>query len=228
MIGLLPAAGKAERMHHLPKYLLPVPGGYLLEHHVTGMRAVGCEPVWVGCNLDNIGLIFDYTEDSAYVYIPDTHDTMTQTVLGVRLHIAPDEKVLFSMPDTYWDSPNVFLPLQMALENGADIAVALFVARFDQRNGGMCRITGNQVTEVVDKPGNGDWRYIWGALAWTSTFWDYMQPEDPHIGYALPRAIAAGLDVRGVLCDGDYWGFGTPGDYFSCLRSLGETVHAPA
>lgn len=225
MIGILPAAGKATRIHGLPKYLLPIEDTYLLVWHLRNMRAVGVNSVHIGTNADNLEFIHPRLLD-AWAYIPRSYATMTQTVLGARLHIKPDDNVLFAMPDTYWTAPGVLLPLQMALWNEADVAVALFKTRPGQRNGGMCRIRGNQISEVIDKPTNGNYRFIWGALAWTPTFWEYMQPDDPHVGYALPRAIADGLDVRAVLCDGEFWDCGTPEDYFACIRSTTEKSYA--
>jgi len=49
--------------------------------------------------------------------------------------------------------------------------------------------------------------------------WPLIDVEDPHVGYALPRAIRAGLDVRGVVLNGTYWDCGTPDDYFDCIAA---------
>jgi dTDP-glucose pyrophosphorylase len=223
LIGILPCAGTATRIHGLPKFLLPVPGGYLLQRHISGMRAAGCEQVLIGGNPNNLELLFDYG-DGAWCYIAEPRETMTQTVLSLRDHI-PDlnAPILFSMPDTYIPNASVYQSLQSVLNDGAGVAVALFKARPGQHTqGGVCSILEGQVVGVIDKPETlpiGA-RHIWGALAWTPVFWQHLDPADPHVGYGLPRAIAAGLDVRAVVCDGGYWDCGTPERYFECIRSI--------
>jgi dTDP-glucose pyrophosphorylase len=149
-------------------------------------------------------------------------------VLSSGEHLRSDS-ILFSMPDTYMPDASVYQSLQSALNDGADVAVALFKARYDQhRQGGMCRMEGNQVVEVIDKPEHrpNGFGYIWGALAWTPTFWQHLDPADPHVGYGLPRAIAAGLDVRAVVCEGGFWDCGTPERYFECIRSISTQPEA--
>lgn len=224
MIGLLPAAGNATRINGLPKYLLPVPGGHLLNRHICGMRAVGCTAILVGSNSENERLLKRYAED-AHVYYAFEHRTMTATVLSSRVHYGRNENILFSMPDTYWNSPAVYLPLQMALESGADVAVALFQARPGQQaEGGAVQVAGGQVLDVIDKTDECGYPYIWGALAWTPKFWAHLDADDPHVGYGLPRAITAGLDVRAVVCAGQFWDCGTPERYFACIRALDKVA----
>lgn len=72
---------------------------------------------------------------------------------------------------------------------------------------------------VIDKPPVCAYPWIWGVLAWKPAFWPLIDVEDPHVGYALPRAIRAGLDVRGVVLNGTYWDCGTPDDYFDCIAA---------
>lgn len=226
MIGILPAAGKASRINGLPKYLLPIRDTYLLDWHTTGMNAVGCARIMIGVSPQSASILLDLVP-GRMLYLAQHRATMTQTVLSALNVVDRQQSVLFSMPDTYWQSPNVFLPLQLALTNGADVAVALFKVRPGQKYGGMCRVEGNQVVEVIDKPEHTDLGYIWGALAWKPAFWGCLDAHDPHVGYGLPRAIAAGMDVRAVLCDGGYWDCGTFGEYFDCLQH-NEEIHAPA
>lgn len=218
MIGLLPAAGNASRIYGLPKYLLPLPGGYLLQRHTNLMKDAGMSTIMVGTNPDNIGLIYDYVDSDVFVYLANQRETMTETVLSSGYQM---DAILFGMPDTYIEDVQVYQKLHDAIEDGADVAVALFKARPDQhQQGGMCRVANGRIINVVDKPKQTDLEYIWGALAWRPVFWDYLKPDDPHVGYALPRAIAAGLDVRAVMCEGNYWDCGTTERYFECIRAM--------
>lgn len=221
MIGILPAAGTAARIYGLPKFLLPIPGSYLMRWHLDGLHAVGCAPVIISTSAANYLLLAQYVGDDAQVTIAGRHATMTQTVLSVYDNGYKDDAVLFAMPDTLWTDHYVLPYLTDAIHDGADVAVALFEARPGQHaQGGMCRVEGNQVTEVIDKATAPTFPHIWGALAWRPTFWANLKPDDPHVGYALPRAIAAGQDVRAVLCAGEYHDCGTPDRYFACIRAL--------
>lgn len=219
MIGLLPAAGKAERMHGLPKFLLPIGDSYLLERHVELMRQTTSN-IWTALQPDT----FEYFQDFILTntYTPIHFDTMSETVLSFRNILEKDKPILFGMPDTYIEDNKAYRKLATALDNGADVAVGLFNIRPGQYNGGLCRLSGNQVAEVIDKPGEPmpDFCHIWGAIAWQPNFWTYIQAEDPHVGYALPRAVADGKDVRAVVCEGAYWDCGTPADYFECIRRV--------
>jgi dTDP-glucose pyrophosphorylase len=223
MIGILPAAGSASRMNGLPKFLLPIPGGYLLEWHIARMAAAGCDRVNIGAAPHN----HDLTNRSirglskAQTWIAYAHDTMSQTVLGGYTHTT--DPVLFGMPDTYFDDHQAYNKLAAALADGADVAVGLFTVRPGQyRKVGMCRTYDDQVVAVVDKP-EVDYSFLevaWGVLAWKPTFWKCIYAVDEHVGFALPRAIEAGMDVRAVRMDGLYFDCGTPDEYFECIQHL--------
>lgn len=223
MIGLIPAAGTASRIHGLPKYLLPVGDSYLLKILIDRMSIFGEYTVWVVANPANRSNIDVYCA-GAYPHTAETWDTMTQTVLSAR-SIALESNVLFGMPDTYFEDANAFTKLAAALDNGADVAVGLFWARPEQRQHvGMCGVEAHnaiapnlKVVSVIDKSQTTDMFHLWGCLAWTPTFWQFLKPEYLHVGYALQPAIDAGLDVRGVLMDGQYWDCGTPQSYFDCV-----------
>lgn len=224
MIGLIPCAGSATRIHGIPKYLLPVPDGYLLQILTLRMGMIA-RSIAIGANTLNYMQVTTYAPSKASVYIADHYGTMTETVLSGKGYASIDgvitENTLFAMPDTYIEDDACFAKLADTIHNGADVAVGVFYARTDQHlKAGMCRLDGERVIEVVDKPAKTDMRWLWGALAWKPTFWDYMQPEDAHVGYALPRAIAAGLDVRAVRMTGGYFDCGTYDEYAELTNYL--------
>jgi hypothetical protein len=221
MIGLLPAAGNATRINGLPKFLLPVPGGFLLDRHVASQYAAGATQVYVGANPQTAPLLCKYAPDAS-VYLARHYATMSETVLSAYDDINADGYpfVLFGMPDSYVPD-TTYTRLTRALHDGAQVAVAVFPARSGQhRRGGMCRLDGARITEVVDKPQETGLTWIWGALAWKRPFWACIAPEDPHVGYALPRAIADGLIVHAVTFDDPYFDCGTVDEYFNLVRHL--------
>lgn len=223
MIGILPAAGNASRMNGLPKFLLPIPGGYLLEWHIARMAAAGCDRVNIGAAPHNHELTNRSIRglSKAQTWIAYAHDTMSQTVLSGYSN--PLEPVLFGMPDTYFDDHQAYNKLAAAIDDGADVAVGLFIALQSQRSKlGMCDFdySSQQITAVEDKPDFTNLSWAWGVLAWKPTFWKCIYAVDPHVGFALPRAIEAGMDVRAVRMDGLYFDCGTPDEYFECIQHL--------
>lgn len=228
MIGILPAAGKAERIHGLPKFLLPVGDSFLLELHVKRMLAAGCKEVLVGATWGNDQIVTEYVPEGAHMYVARDHETMTATVRSARYahedNWHEEHNVLFGMPDTYWEFPMVYKGLAYSLDIYT-VVMTVFRARPGQhRNGGMCRINedNNRITEIIDKPENTDLEYIWGALAWRPEFWQYLKSSDAHVGFGVQRAIEAGVEVRAVYCEGGYWDCGEPASYFEMIRAITE------
>lgn len=218
MIGLIPAAGHAERLHGLPKFLLPIGDSYLLDILVRRMQAAGISRILVGANSENFDLVCRYAPDCT-VYCVDSQ-TMSETVLAAREYFDVDEDVYFGMPDTYWPMDGDFRALGNHLF-GAQIAVGLwYTDPVDRPKRGMCEIDGWQVRQVVDKPAATELSEGWGILAWKPDFWRFIAPDMPHVGYALQGAIDAGLQVDAVRLGGKFWDCGTLDEYHDCLHAL--------
>lgn len=217
MIGILPCGGTASRIFGIPKALLPTPRGVLIDVLAERMQPV-CDHLFTGARSNIYGMLSGRLDSASHtVYLANTA-TMSQTVL-LAARYSPDQSAVFGMPDTWFDDDQAFVKLAEAIEAGADVAVGVFRARYDQhRRGGMVDFSGDRVREVVDKPEVSGLAWIWGALAWRSSFWPLIRADDPHVGYALPRAIAKGLNVRPVILNGAYWDCGTPDEYFDCIE----------
>lgn len=226
MIGIIPAAGKATRMGGIPKFLLPAPGCISLLDRLrllmlaTNSPTRAVDRVIVLGNPQNIEIIEQNVSSDVRLATVMTR-TMSQTVIAAHHIYEVDPIILFGMPDAYIADDYAFIKLCDTLGQGADVAVGVFQTRPEQRSKlGMCRVEGFKVTEVIDKPAETDLIWAWGVLAWKPVFWQHIHADEPHIGYALPRAIAAGLDVRAVTMDGGYWDAGTPSEYFALIRHL--------
>lgn len=216
MIGIIPAAGSASRMFGLPKMLLPTPRGVLIDVLAERM-AVTCDHLYTGTRSGLYGMLAGRLATDAHtVYLANTA-TMSETVkLAERFTVGA--YVAFGMPDTLFEDDTAYSKLIAALDAGADVAVGVFRVRHGQhQRGGMVDIDGDRVRAVVDKPETCSLAWIWGVLAWKPALWPLINPATPHVGYALPRAISAGLDVRPVILNGPYWDCGTPEEYFECI-----------
>lgn len=222
MIGIIPAAGCATRINGIPKYLLPIPGGILIDVLHSRMRAADADQVLVGVGPHSSESL---RTENRLLYTVNTQ-TMSETVLAARQHFDdPDESVLFGMPDSYWLDEHVYQRLASDIDNGALVSAALFETSPAQRHKlGMCDVAFDgddlRITHVVDKPQDTTLHLAWGAMAWRAGFWKYIQPSDPHVGYALHRATEAHQNVRAVLVYGPYFDCGTPEEYFACIRKL--------
>jgi dTDP-glucose pyrophosphorylase len=176
-----------------------------------------CDHLYTGARSTVFGMLSGRLSSPTHtVYVANTA-TMSQTVRLAERY-APDTPVVFGMPDTWFDDEQAFVKLAAALDAGADVAVGVFRARYGQHTrGGMVDFSGDQVRAVVDKPERSGLGWIWGVLAWKPKLWPLIDPASPHVGYALPVAIAKGFDVRPVILSGAYWDCGTPDDYFDCI-----------
>jgi UTP-glucose-1-phosphate uridylyltransferase len=228
IVGLIPAAGKAERIDGLPKFLLPSKDGFLLEELCDRMLAGGAEQILIGANPENRAIIERYAPKEAVVYSVNTSN-MSQTLLAARTWCG-DRTVLFGMPDTYWTPKYIFDGMLSRLDKLPVIA-ACWQARDDQLIGklGMVRIENKfldksfemqvpVISDVVDKPNRVIYKSVWGALAWKPEFWDCVQPGDAHIGYAMQRALARQMIVGAAMQPGSYWDCGTRAEYFRLAR----------
>ncbi len=224
MIGIIPAAGHSERMYGLPKFLLPVAGGFLLERLCSRMTDVGTANIdrilfgTLPTNCDLVGGIL--RRDFWQPYWVET-ETMNETVLAARQY-AGDQDVLFGMPDTYWTDGYVYQRLAEVLNDEAGViaSVALWntPSEYKVKRGMVETTADNRIIDVLDKPKGQSLTLGWGAIAWQTLFWRYIRPEDAHVGFALQRAIDDGKRVQGVVMDGKFWDCGTPDEYFDCIR----------
>lgn len=224
IIGILPAAGGATRLHGLPKFLLPTADSYLLDRHIRRLRDTGAR-VWIGASKATLPFVKPYAEGCAIATV--TSETMTETVLAAR-KAAGDDVTLFSMPDTHWTDPNVFPGMLNRIEDmSADIAIAVWRIRPDQVGKlGMVDMQNNHAREIVDKNPQSGLEWAWGAMAWTPRFWDFIKPEQPHMGYALQAAIDVGVKVWCVPMEGFYWDMGTYSEYALYCSSVAEMMYA--
>jgi len=225
MIGIIPAAGKAERMNGLPKMLLPTPHGTLINVLMYRMKYSSLlTRIAIGASESTYAFLRSVPNMYFQTHKVKT-ETMSETVLLMREYVNGNEPVFMGMPDTYFEDVFAFVKLAAALQNGAEVAVGVFQTRPEQRSKlGMVEIAGDEVLHVYDKPTQTDLTWAWGVLAWKPRFWDLISASDPHVGYALPRALAAEMDVRAVRMDGGYWDCGTPEEYFDLITYLHQRV----
>lgn len=224
MIGIIPIGGHATRMNGIPKFLLPVGDTFLLAKLYREMQEAGAETIAIGVKASNRALVEQNVPDDALIYEVNT-ETMSQTVLHARQYIDMTQPVLFGMPDTYWTTPNMYPQLVERLGGAVAIAGLWHTPPAYTHKRGMCStyMTKDRdlfLREVIDKPQEKNSIWAWGAIAWREKFWQYINPYDKHVGFALQRAIDAGHYVRGHTREGQFFDCGTPDEYYDCIRSI--------
>lgn len=222
MIGILPAAGKAERLMGLPKFLLPVGDTFLLSFHIQGHERAGVERIIIGTSRPFYPLLCEYAHDRAMIYPVQTL-TQSETVLTARRFYG-ERPALMTMPDTWFEDVTVLERLVKTVEEGrAIVAAALWPIRSDQQGHlGQCLSRDGLIEDVIDKDPDCPYLYAWGAMAWSQSFWPFIKPEDPHPGYAMQRAITAGVRPRAVFADGPFYDLGTFAQYQRLCVDLQE------
>lgn len=229
IVGVIPAAGKATRLDGLPKYLLPTGESFLLDTLCQRMKNAGVDRILIAANPENRGVIERYAPDECIV-ISINSRTMSETVLACQ-EFAGSNHVLFGMPDTWWQREEQLykLLLDPLVKHKQPVSVAVWKARPEQTQkiGMVATATRKvdsrtilEITDVVDKPAKTDLTYGWGAMAWSVDFWKHINADDPHVGYAIQRALARGVMVEAIPCIGNYYDCGTRKEYFQAVRNF--------
>jgi choline kinase len=218
MDAIIPAAGLASRMRGIPKFLLPCDHLYttLIEKHIEYLLPI-CETIWIPTRpemillLDSLGLAKD-----RIVILPVQTENMTQTI-GKVLKISNSSHFFLAMPDTYFSGEKPYI----RLNNSPKIAdLACWEIRAEQKGKlGQVLIEKNFITDVQDKNLNCDYIYSWGALTFSKKLLEYSSELDPHIGFAVKKAVIEGESITSKIINGKYYDCGTPNEYVSLLKS---------
>lgn len=219
MDAIIPAAGSASRMRGIPKFLLPCDSQYttLIERHLSAILDI-CETVWIPIRPDLVSLLTSLgLQSDRVVLLPVTTQNMTQSVLSV-LRLATADEFMMVMPDTYFLGEQPYPAL-----NSIDglVRLALWEIREDQRGRlGQVLLDGDRVLAMRDKEPNCDFRHAWGAMAFAKNLRNHMVTTDPHIGFAVQRAVEEAVPVEARMMAGSYFDCGTPLEYLEMLSQV--------
>lgn len=247
VIGLMPAAGRGERLGPLPcsKELLPLgfrqtPGGpapkvashYLLER----FRAAGIQRVFMVIHEAKTdvarylktGELADVS--LAYVVIPGSRsvpETLDRAWPFVR-----DARVALGFPDIVFEPADAFARLLERQEaTGADLVLGLFPTQRHQTTDMVELGPDGRVRRIEVRPQTTALRYNWLIAVWGPAFTRHLHEtvasaasareggREFQIGAVVQAAVESGLHVEGVeLPDGTFRDVGTPGDLAAALR----------
>lgn len=212
-VGLLPCAGKAERMMGLPKFLLPVGDTYLLKWHVRQMMATVATVISIP-NPENRALLQEYLGWIDIIAPAVETLTFCETLCQVR-PLCGSQQVVMSLPDTFvnGDARDNLPDLQEALDRHPDWDAAVLAFELNPWQVGRLGLLElddkHLIQRVHDKDATRTTGLIWGAAAWRTSFWKHIKPEHKHLGIAFETARTGMVRGRGTFYD-----CGTPEEYY--------------
>jgi glucose-1-phosphate thymidylyltransferase len=245
VVGLVPAAGRAERLGPLPvsKEVLPVgidgagrrletAAGRLLRQLAVGgvgrVFVVLDEAKW-----DVARYLGDGSElglDVAYLVVrrsPSTPGTVDRAFAHVR-----ESTVAFGFPDILLRPDDTFARMLHRLgETGADAVLGLFPADRPEKVDMVDVDRAGRLRRIVVKPERTELELAWIAAVWSPAFSSYLHDQlaagaqaeggkrELYVGDVVQSAARDGLHVDTVAFpDGAFRDLGTPEDYLRALR----------
>lgn len=212
-------------MGGIPKFLLPNRQGRSLLHtHVSMGVGVPQIVVVTRPDLQNFVKSLLGSHGNNAVVLRASTQTMSETVHFALESFPAIQRFVVGLPDTAVLPEIPYRKLLDALEFG-DLAVAAYPTRPDQAGRlGALRIEGNRCVEVKDKdPSAASWSHHWGAVAFKrGVFSAFSDPRHPHVGFALERAVSAGIEAPIAHFGSSYFDLGTVSELMAYFRQFAE------
>jgi glucose-1-phosphate thymidylyltransferase len=254
LLGLIPAAGRAERLGPLPcsKELLPigfretprgpvpkVAGHYLLER----LRAGGVRKAFMVLHesKSDVPRYFGTGEIAgvalAYLSIPGS--ASVPETLDRAFPFVEDALVALGFPDVIFEPVDAYARLaERQAATGADLVLGLFPAERCQTTDMVELGPDGRVLRLEVRPESTALRYNWLLAIWGPAFTRHLHEavgrapageRELQIGAVVQSALDAGLHVEGVeFPDGSYRDIGTPGELAAAMREHARTDPGPA
>jgi len=243
ILGLIPAAGRAERLGRLPcsKELLPIgfretPPKVACHYLLDRFRAAGIrraflvlhESKWDVARYFGTGAMADMA--LAYLSIPGSRSV--PETLDNAFPFVQDSLVALGFPDCLFEPADAYARLlERQATTGADLVLGLFPTE-------RCRSTDmvdcgpdGRVRRIEVRPESTSLRYNWLIAVWTPVFTKHLHeavrssPQEGgelQIGAVVRSAVESGLHTEGVeFPDGWFRDIGTPGDLAAAVRAPG-------
>ena len=214
---ILPAAGLAERMGSIPKFLLP-----------TGNERENLLSRWIASSSGYVDKVVIATNFLFFDYLNEMYANSTIEVKLVKSRSMAEtvkmqvctENTIVAMPDTYISNPDEFFRVSDDFFNrrNSSLGVSLWNIKDHQRGKvGQVQTREDRILQVIDKDRACLFPKFWGALSFTPAFHNHISHEDPHLGVSINRAIANEMEVRALVMNGTYNDCGTILEYKELL-----------
>ena len=251
IVGLIPAAGRANRLAPLPfsKELYPI-GSMRISTENDPRPRPACHYLLEKMCLANIAKAYivirqgkwdipGYFQDGSilgmhlgYLIVGETSGP--PYTLDAAYPFVRDAIVAFGFPDILFEGDRAFHQLLQARCN-AEVVLGLFPADQPEKMD-MIAIDGNgRVTDLVIQPLQTKLKYSWDVAIWTPDFTEFMHeylaareahgsnPTELSVGHVIQAAIREGMPVDGVvISDQPYCDIGTADGLVKAIRRFGS------
>jgi glucose-1-phosphate thymidylyltransferase len=166
LVGVLPAAGRAERLQPLTgsKELLVVGGRPVLEYAVERMRAAAADEIRVVTRPDKTDVRVR-AEALGLTVVDAEPATLAASIAAGVESLDPDDVVLIGLPDSIWHPVDGFARLLAALAPGMDLVLGVFRSSEPERGDVVDVGAGGVARSVAVKPAAPAGDLVWGAVA---------------------------------------------------------------
>jgi glucose-1-phosphate thymidylyltransferase len=206
VVGVIPAAGRAERLQPLrgSKEVLPVGGKPVMDYLVANMRAGGCTHLRVVTREGKRDVIRHARELGAETVIASPR-TVSESILAGTEGLAAGDVLLIGFPDTIWDPRDGYAQLIREVVEGCDVALGLF--RIAPAELSRCDVVvfgeENTIEQIDVKPRRPRSDWIWGCAAVRADIAQGLCCTDWPGGY-FDLLCREGASVKGVRLS-DVW-----------------------
>lgn len=180
-IGIIPAAGTANRFNGLYKELLPVNDTRsIIDYTVNAMVEGKADQIIIVTSARKISILAEYKPQLLYTLQTEKRDIWGAMLAGLRYQA---DEYIFGMPDTIYPA-DVF-----SREMDGDLMLGTFYTDMPQRFG---MIRGDKVVnKEAGKAGDA-----WGVLMWSEKVADYWNAHSERIE-SYTQAINEAMSVFG-------------------------------
>lgn len=214
VVGLLPAAGSASRLRHIPcsKEILPV--GFArsgrdgrprpraaAEYLLDGMSEAGAGrvfmvlregkwdiPAFLG-NGGRFGLHVAYLVTGETIGVPYT--------LAAAVPFLSESRVLFGFPDILFEPRDALSSLLARQEEvDADVVLGLFPASHPSKMDMVRRGAGGRVESIIIKPERTELEHTWILASWTPDFTEFLAGWCEDAGHRRAQGGSLGTSDR--------------------------------
>ena len=232
LVGLIPAAGKGERLGlPYPKELYPI----IRNNRYKPVAQFVLETL-VGAGAKHVIFVINETKHQLIGYFGDGHrfgcdisyvvqeplegqGPSTSPGLAHALdsahHLTKGKSVLFGMADTIIQPRDALTRAYGLARSDDDLVLMLFATEHPERFGMVRCGDDGQVIRVEDKPRVSDLKEMWGSILWRPSFTEFLHDCVARHGASdfariMNDAIAAGFRSRGIkVADGIYMDLGS-------------------
>jgi glucose-1-phosphate thymidylyltransferase len=165
-VGLVPAAGRAERLQPLPcsKEVYPVGGRPVMDYLVDRLRAAECRELRVVTRPDKTDVIEHAGELGAEIVLGEPATLAASIALGLR-GLDESDVVLLGLPDTLWEPIDGFVRLLSQLGDRSDVVLGLFESDEPERSDVVVLDERGLVRRVHVKEADAPGNLVWGCFA---------------------------------------------------------------